>query len=195
MISEEHYIEIRNKHGLYTSWAIWAEVGDKPKSNIGDMRIFNLEYNQDLLEQLNPNVLMVGLNFSRNTDKKIFGNFHDKSPQSQDYKIRYAFKNTSFYGAYMTDIIKNYEEKSSGKVISHLKTDKEFENLNIDLFKEELHDLKTADPLIIAFGGDTYSILCKHFGENHKIVKVPHYSMYINKEDYKRSVDEIMANI
>ena len=53
---------------------------------------------------------MVGLNFSRAIESVPFINFHDKRPQGQDYKIRYAFKNTQFQGAYMTDIIKNYEE-------------------------------------------------------------------------------------
>jgi hypothetical protein len=54
---------------------------------------------------------MVALNFSRTIENKAFVNFHDKRPQSQDYKIRYAFRNTEFYGAYMTDIIKGFEEK------------------------------------------------------------------------------------
>jgi len=127
MIEKEHYLTIAKKYGNFASWAIWTEAGDKPKSNIGDMRIFNLEYNQGLLEQLNPNVIMVGPNFSRNINKEIFVDFHDKRPQSQDYKIRYAFKNTNFYGAYMTDIIKDFEEKISGNEISYLQNDKEFE--------------------------------------------------------------------
>lgn len=65
MISKEHYIEIAQKYGHCASWAIWADSEDKPKSNIGDIRIFDLEYNPTILEYLNPNVIMVGLNLSR----------------------------------------------------------------------------------------------------------------------------------
>jgi hypothetical protein len=92
MVEIEHYLEIKEKYGLYASWAIWADAGDKPKSNVGDLRIFDLDYNPTLLEQLNPNVFMVGLNISRGVIEKTFGNFHDGRPESQDYKIRYAFK-------------------------------------------------------------------------------------------------------
>ena len=30
----------KKKYGHYASWAIWAEVGDTPKSNMGDLNIF-----------------------------------------------------------------------------------------------------------------------------------------------------------
>ncbi|MGF2414175.1 MAG: hypothetical protein ACQUYJ_17720, partial [Ferruginibacter sp.] len=116
MVTKEHFIEISNKYGEFASWAVWANEDVKPKSNIGDMSIFDLDKNQKLLEMLKPDVVMVGLNFSRTIERKAFVNFHDKRPQGQDYKIRYAFRDTEFYGAYMTDIIKDFEEKISGNV-------------------------------------------------------------------------------
>jgi len=85
------------------------------------MSIFDLDSNPNLLKILNPNIIIVGLNFSRTIIKDEFVNFHDKRPQGQDYKIRYAFKNTPFYGAFMTDIIKDFEEKISGNVLTYLK--------------------------------------------------------------------------
>jgi glycine/serine hydroxymethyltransferase len=45
------------------------------------MSIFDLDKNQKLLETLKPDVVMVGLNFSRTIEKKAFVNFHDKRPQ------------------------------------------------------------------------------------------------------------------
>jgi hypothetical protein len=195
MIEKEHYLDIANKYGEFASWAVWTEAGEKPKSNIGDIRIFDLEYNPNLLEQLNPNVIMVGLNFSRKIEKELFVNFHDKRPQGQDYKIRYAFKDTKFYGAYMTDIIKDFEEKISSNVMTYLKTNKEFEKQNISLFLQELRDLKSKDPLVIAFGNHTYDILDKHFREIYKIIKVPHYSIHKSKEDYKAIIEELLLNV
>jgi hypothetical protein len=69
MISKEHLSEIASKYGEFASWAVWAEQGEKPKSNIGDMSVFNLEQNPNLLNELNPDVVMVGLNFSRKIEK------------------------------------------------------------------------------------------------------------------------------
>ena len=60
MITKELYIEIADKYGEFASWAVWANEDLKPKSNIGDMSIFDFEKNPKLLEILNPNVIMVG---------------------------------------------------------------------------------------------------------------------------------------
>lgn len=188
MITKEHFIDIANKHGEFASWAVWVNEDIKPKSNIGDMSIFDLDNNPKLLEVLNPNVVMVGLNFSRTIEKETFVNFHDKRPQGQDYKIRYAFRDTPFYGAYMTDIIKDFEDKISGNVLKYLKNNKGFELKNVRLFEQEIIDLKCQDPLIIAFGNITYDILNKHFGKKYTIKKVMHYSQQISKDIYKEAV-------
>lgn len=193
MISREHYNEIAYKYGEFASWAVWAEAGEKPKSNIGDMSVFNLETNPGLLTILNPDVVMVGLNFSRSIAKEKFVNFHDKRPQGQDYKIRYAFQNTEFYGAYMTDIIKDFEEKISVNVISYLKENREFELKNVKLFQQEISDLRSSNPLIIAFGNHVYNILEKHFKNKLRIVKVPHYSNHISKENYRAETEKILS--
>jgi hypothetical protein len=194
MITKEHFKEITDKYGEFASWAVWANEDAKPKSNIGDMNIFDLEKNPKLLEVLNPNVVMVGLNFSRTIERKAFVNFHDKRPQGQDYKIRYAFRDTEFYGAYMTDIIKDFEEKISGNVLLYLKGNKEFELNNVKLFEQEIKDLKCSDPLIIAFGNITYDLLNKHFSEKYRIKKVMHYSQQISKENYKATVWKTLLN-
>ncbi len=194
MITRDHYIEIKNKYGKFASWAVWANEDVKPKSNIGDMSIFDLDKNPKLLEILNPNIIMVGLNFSRTIEINSFVNFHDKRPQGQDYKIRYAFRDTKFYGAYMTDIIKDFEEKISGNVLQYLNENKDFELMNVKLFEKEISDLKCTDPLIITFGNVTYNILNKHFGHKYRIKKVMHYSQQISKENYKNTVWTTLLN-
>ena len=152
------------------------------------MDIFDLDKNPTLLETLNPNIIMVGLNSSRALENKAFVNFHDKRPQGQDYKIRYAFRGTEFYGAYMTDIFKNLEEKISKDVFQYLKNNKDFELRNVKIFEQEITDLKCSNPLIIAFGNITFEILSKHFGQKYRIKKVMHYSQQISKENYKAAV-------
>ena len=65
MISEYLFDEIAKKYGYVASWAIWAKSGDKPKSNIADMRVLDPILNPALLEILRTDVVMVALNFSR----------------------------------------------------------------------------------------------------------------------------------
>ena len=52
-----HYSKIIDKHGEYASWAIWAPIGKKPTSNIGDLSVFDLNKNSKLLEMVNPNIV------------------------------------------------------------------------------------------------------------------------------------------
>ena len=158
------------------------------------MSIFDLDSNPNLLKILNPNIIIVGLNFSRTIIKDEFVNFHDKRPQGQDYKIRYAFKNTPFYGAFMTDIIKDFEEKISGNVLTYLKQNIEFEIENIKLFEREFKDLRCKTPLVIAFGNIAYDLLKRYFGDVFDIKKVIHYIHHISKEDYKTSVLKTLLN-
>src|SRR6202022_3052299 len=122
------------KYGHYASWAIWADGTDKPKDNVGDLRLFESSEDYALLNQLNPNVVLVGLNISRRIQSAL-GNFHDGRPSSMDYKIRYALKGTVLWGAYMTDIIKDFEQKASGKVMSYLRDHREFEKENLEVFQ------------------------------------------------------------
>lgn len=194
MIEKAHFQEIAKKYGSYASWAVWADEGKTPKSNIGDMTIFDLDSNPFLLEILNPCVVMVGLNFSRPIEDVCFINFHDRRSQGQDYKIRYAFRDTPFYGAYMTDIIKDFEEKISGNVLTFLNTHKEFEVENVKLFEREISDLRCLEPFIIAFGDITYKILQKHFSDRFQIRKVMHYSQHISMKDYKKEVWRALLN-
>jgi hypothetical protein len=193
-MDEQHYLEIVNKYGAYASWAIWRDVGIKPKSNVGDLTVFNHTTNKELLGLLKPNVVMVGLNISRKIES-TFGNFHDSRPHSQDYKIRYAFRGTKFYGAYMTDIIKDFEQKMSGAVSKYLKTNRDFERQNILSFEQEMDDLRSKDPTIIAFGNDSFDILDRHFRKTLRIVKVPHYSNHINKVDYRAEIEKITSHL
>ena len=115
MITREKFDFIKEKYGYYSSWAIWSDENEKPKSNIGDLSILNPDLNSDLLSQLNTEVILLGLNISRGDIKTPLANFHDERPEATDYKIRYAFRDSPYWGGYMTDIIKDFDQKISGK--------------------------------------------------------------------------------
>ena len=188
MVDQAKFEFIKEKYGHWTSWAIWAEAGDAPKSNVGDLSIFS---GTDFLQKLNAEVVLVGLNISRGDIKFPLGNFHDARSEATDYKIRYALKDSPLWGSYMTDIIKDFDEKESGKMMAYLRSNKEFERSNAKIFQEELNDLGSVNPTIIAFGNDAYSILLRNFKEQYKILKVPHYANYTSKETYRQQIAEM----
>lgn len=191
MISNRLYEKIKTKYGDVASWAVWEEPGEKPKSNMGYLNIFNLQKNPSLLETLKNNVVMVGLNFSRPLEPtEPFKNFHDLSPHANDFKIRYVFKDTAFYGAYMTYIIKNTEMKVSRDVRTYLKNNPSVVKENISFLRKELSDIESNQPILLAFGRDTYNLLHENL-EKHEyanLIKLTHYSHQISKEEYKEKV-------
>ena len=180
---------IKDKYGFLASWAVWAEADDKPKSNMGDVSIFN---DPAIINSLNENIIFVGLNISRGSIKIPLANFHDSNPRATDFKTRYALKDTPYWGGYMTDIIKNYSEVDSGQIPNYLKNNPDIEADNAKVFEEELYDLGAQNPLIISFGVLTYKILKRNFNDKYRITKIPHYANHGSKEKYREEVNRIL---
>jgi hypothetical protein len=112
------------------------------------------------------------------------------NPRANDFKIRYAFQNTEYYGAYMTDIIKDLEMINSNDVLKHLKADPALIRRNVSRFREELRDLNAREPIILVFGGSTHQIIKDALEpwEYSKLIRLTHYSHRINKEKYREEV-------
>jgi hypothetical protein len=188
MIDIQQFENIKQKHGRYASWAVWADASEKPKSNMGDVSHFK---NESVLSLLKNNVVMVGLNFSRPVRvSEPFINFHDPNPRANDFKIRYAFKDSAYYGAYMTDIIKFLEEVDSKNVMKYLKERQEIIEKHLEKFRDEMRDIRATAPTILAFGKDAHKILSENLNKNEycKLIKLTHYSHHIGKEAYKEAV-------
>lgn len=184
MLKPSRYEEIKNKYGKSASWAVWKDEGNTPKSNISDLSVFN---DKEIYKKLNPNYVFVGLNPSvQDTTEEIWRNFHSPDTKRQnDYKLRYALKNTKFWGAYITDL-NGTKETDSNKV---------FVSTNdVHTFKEEIALLKTK-PVLIALGDKVYNALTKHLSEEYTIVKIKHFSCYISKEAYRESVLKDLSGI
>jgi len=186
-ITLEQLKKIKNRYGQYASWAIWSEEGSTPKSNMCS-KIFE---SKDTIKYLHSRYVLVGLNISRPLEKK-FSNFHPDYSEAQDYKTRYALKNTPLWGAYMTDIIKDFEEVVAGKMMKYLRENPDFEKSNISSFRKELNFIKAIQPILVAIGRDSFTILKRNLKEEFKIIKIPHYANYISKEKYREQVLEVL---
>ncbi len=194
MISPDRFQRIRDSYGHYASWAVWTDEGHKPKENIDNLSVLDPQINPDLLNTLHGDFIFLGLNISRSIERP-FGNFHDPRPMATDFKIRSALKGTHYWGAYMTDIIKDFEEKVSGKLMKYLSTDKGFEEENIRILKTEIEVLGVSSPTLIAFGRNAEKIARRNLGKEFHIIGIPHYANYISKDTYRIMVNNILAKI
>ena len=110
MISQKVYDELNKRYSDVASWAVWSPVGEKHKSNTGDMTVFD---NKDLLSVLKADVVFVGLNASVHEEREdgytgSWRMFHsDDNKRQRDFKLRFALKDTPYWGSYMTDIVNN----------------------------------------------------------------------------------------
>jgi hypothetical protein len=184
--------QIKRKHGHYASWAVWADGSGKPKDGVGDLSLFDIERDDRVLGLLHSRFVLVGLNISRGIQCPL-GNFHDPRSVSMDYKIRHALRGTPLWGSYMTDIIKDFEQKASGKVMSYLGRNRDFERRNVEAFREELGDLASGMPTVVAFGNDAHRVVARNLGKDCDVWKLPHYSKYVGSEDYRREVVAVLG--
>jgi hypothetical protein len=191
MITSEIFNEIKARFGHYASWAIWAKEDITAKSNIGDLSVFEEKNNPTLFDSLRSDVIYLGLNISRPIERQL-GNFHDPRPMATDFKIRHALQDTIYWGGYMTDIIKDFEEKVSGNMMRFLKTDSKFKKDNIEILRLEIEVLRCEDPLIVAFGRDAELIARKNLGKEFRICGIPHYANYSSKRKYREEVLDVL---
>jgi hypothetical protein len=188
------YNKIKEKYGNISSWAIWAEPLDiRSKVGMEDISFFE-NPSDKTLDLLNPNIILVGLNISEKI-LRTFGNFHPDKTSAQDYKTRFALHGSMFWGAYMTDIIKSYEEKISGNLMKYLTKNKEFERENVKIFEKELLDIGSENTIIVAFGNDTYNILKRNLKDTYTIYKVPHYSAFIQLDSFRLTFTDLENKI
>ena len=190
MLNKTIYLKLKESFSNVASWAVWGEpTSDKPKSNMRTVSMFD---NDDILNLLNPNFVFIGLNGSGVHDDymdiaKPWHNFHSSNPRGHDYKLRYALKGTPYWGAYITDAIKELPEVDSVKVTAFLKNHPNIVAQNMDILKKEIEILGTK-PTLICLGEKSYELVKRHLGNQFNVKKIIHYSYQIGKEDYRSYV-------
>ncbi len=195
MISRKRFDDVKAKWGAYSSWAVWKRIypGDAPKKDMGDLSILDPDKNPSLLESLNPNIVLLGLNAaSRAIASEPWVNFHDSRSVANDFKIRFALEETPYWGSYMTDVLVGLHETDSAKVNSWIKRNPVGVGEQIARLESELVDVGAIDPLVVAFGGVAYDVLRLHLGKVYRIVKVTHYAHQVGKEKYRDEVLRVL---
>ena len=193
-MNKDAYELSKKKYGYCASWAIWADEGKTATSNMDDVSFFD---DDQIHTKLNPNIVLLALNFSKDIKfENKFQNFHSGGKGSGGaYKLRLMLKDTSFWGAYMTDIIKDLPEKDANKAYKIWKNDPVLRRKSLETFDQELKDIGSVNPLIVCFGGEVFEIAQEHLSSKYKnIVKLPHYSAYITIEKHIEGMHKIIED-
>lgn len=189
MINKEDYEYLRTLYGGYSSWMVWEEpLEGKPKSNIEKMDPFK---SSTIRKELRTEYVFVGLNASRKLEGD-WQNFHSASRYQNDYKLRYAFNHSRFLGSYITDVIKGIENPNSGQIMKKVSSGEIKIEEHIKALEDEIRVLRPK--YIISIGKDADKLLKKHT-DNRNIVNIPHYAIYVSKEQYKSMCERILTNI
>jgi hypothetical protein len=154
-----------------------------------DISVLHPDVNPELLQSLRNDVVMVGLNISRQVAEP-FRNFHDPSPRANDFKIRHAFQGTPYWGAYMTDFLKDFEMVESRSVIRRLKQEPTLVAESVERLLAEISDLQCSEPALFAFGTATHQLVANNVPRDkyRRLVCLTHYSYRISKERYREAV-------
>jgi hypothetical protein len=157
--------DLAEKYGMYSSWAIWNSA------NPPDTRI--IAEHQSCLK---TSVVMIGLNVSRPIPTP-WRNFHGSDHAR---KLMFAFNNSPYRGAYMTDIIKGEVEANAGGLLARIRNGSIDVQKHINAFRAEMLDVGVHEhSLFILFGRSVAQFFTRHLARvypNH--VSCAHYSVY-----------------
>ena len=182
----------------FASWGNWRTPDSKVTSN--------LEFSNELLQGLQPNIVFCGLNVSTDVEPGNWNNFHKEGDRGNS-NLRDSIIGTRLQGAYLTDLIKFYPETDSGIVERHFKNNKGELERHAGWFVKEMIQLKeffwknnSKLPLIIIVMGNraqelfnTAEIekkLRKEKFDDVKVYFVRHYS-----QDHKKELPEKIREI
>ncbi len=93
----------------------------------------------------------------------------------------------------MTDVLEGLPETNSAVVRRFIKTNPPVLQEHFERLDEKLRDLRTADPLVIALGGQAFGLARRHIGRSSRLVQVTHYSHFMGREEYRESLLKVIA--
>ena len=181
--------KIKKLYGSVASWAVWRDVEN---SDTSDLSLFDEESINSILPKLHTRFVLVALNISGPLDKPL-SNFHGGR---RDFMLRDAIKDTVIEGSYMTDLIKDHEDKKASSVVSYFKNNKNAFDEHIRNFQIELDAVgATRDSVLVALGSDVHRLLVSA-SLPYRVERLTHYSARtIGKEAYRHEVERLIARV
>ena len=190
MINKDVYGDLKNQYGLTSSWTVWSKPANenwKSKELISDMTPFSNE--ECLLKDLNGDYIFVGLNpaaHDAETNDMAWRNFHSKDvKRSQDYKLRYALKDTPYWGSFITDLCTDIVETDSRRVLDE--TGEEQYKVAVNRIVE-IREVLGGKATVVAVGWASYKKLKKYLPVEIELKRITHFSARVNLDKYCDSV-------
>jgi hypothetical protein len=162
-LTQSIFSNLAKKYGGHASWAVWNP------DHLRDTQVIS-----ENLYYLKTSVIMVGLNISSSLQQH-WSNFH---AGRHDRKLMYAFNDSPYRGAYMTDIIKGEIEAKSERLKERIQRGQIDLQKHISAFRSEMDDLGVnKQSLFILFGGEVNRLFADWLaGTYPDYVACPHYS-------------------
>lgn len=179
-ISEKRFDEIGERYGRYSSWAIW---------DAADIR--NTSIISRCVGELRIDVIMVGVNASADVSGHWWKNFHHGR---NDHKLRLAFNESRFRGAYMTDIIKSVFTVKAADLMRDLRSKPAVIAPHLAAFKTEMSYIG-ADKfsLFLVFGRDAQFLFEGHLAADFQnFIPVEHFACYRTTESWLRDLWQVI---
>lgn len=184
----DHFIEIKRLYGAVASWALWAE---SDSGDTSDLSIFDATPQNEKINRLHSNFVFVALNISGPLSQP-FSNFHGGK---RDFMLRDAVRGTALEGAYITDLIKNYEDKNASSVVSYFKKNKDELSAHLRAFVQELNVIRAnEDTTLVALGNGVFDLLADS-SMGHRVRKMTHYSAPVSKLAYRKEVNDLLNSL
>jgi len=170
---------IRKRYGKLASWATWSPQNDleDARSGIGDLSIFDPQNSKNVIRDLHTDFVLVALNVSHEDEGvSDWRNFHSNYHRNTDYKLRRMLSGTKLWGAYITDIFKNFPEPNSRLVLKYCKEHPDELSSQVETFRDEMELVCSGQTVLIAFGDIVFKILSDNLSKEFVVHKIPHYA-------------------
>lgn len=162
MVGDTAFEQLKDQFST-SSWAAWSD------DDITDTSV--IPAHRDVLHN---RVVLVGLNPS-DVVNRAWSNFNNTS--LSDRKLRRLFNDSSYRGAYMTDLFKDHIAPDDASVEA---VDPDVIERNVQVFRDEMDVLGAdASTLFVLFGKKARWLFCKHLAFYYRnAVMCTHYAYY-----------------
>lgn len=201
MIAREAFETLKEEFGLGSSWAVWATLPDeemKGKTAVEDLTPFEDE--DALLGVLNGDYIFVGLNpavhdndwaSERTPGNPVYWtNFHSGDKRrAQDYKLRYAFFDTPYWGSFMTDIYTAIADTDAASALKRTTPEMTEQSVRTIL---RIREILGGSATIVAMGNRAHRILADYCGKHPELdiplKRIRHASAFGGAARYREKV-------
>jgi hypothetical protein len=190
---------VSRRYGQFASWAVWdrRHAGRATGDWVSDLRVLDADRHPAVLEMLHTRAVLIALNSGvREEDegpRAPLSMFHH--PVGRDFMLAEAVGDTPFWGAYVTDFFKGVPTKDGTGLAEHLAANPGKVAQDVAALREELAVLAAVRPLLVCLGSQVEPFVRAHFGHDHDVVRVTHYSAAIAKTEYRQQFVDLVPRL